>query len=385
MTLRAYGVLLVALFSLFLALTFGHPIALLLALLLFFAFALCLLSVLVARATLRVQLRMKEKQVLRGAQGTLLLEVGVFAPLPLAPVVFSFLPPSGSQPYSYGVDLPYMRAAKLQERCAFMHIGTFDFGLESIALSDAFSLFKTTKRIMQRQRITVLPSVYDTPPLPVAPLDDLDSRMARARDDATSPADVRAYQQGDELKRVHWKLSLRKQQLMVRTFEVPAPPDALLLVDCAMPDGEGDVPFALRDALCEAAVSVAKAQLSAGHALRMPLSGEKHTESVASAPTDVVQLQQDLALCDFAGDSRFERVLLAETRKLRRTGAVAVITSRLTPTIVDLTQQIKRTGPCVRFLYACMDAPDEDTQRLISRLEKAAIEVTLLETNAQNP
>lgn len=377
MTLRAYGALLGACFSLFVALSLGHTLPLLIAALLFFALLLCLVSALIARATVRVQVRTQSAQVLRGEEGTLFIDAAVFSPLPLSPTLFTFLPPDGGQPYCYGVELPYLRGCRLQERCVFSHVGAFDFGLQSVSVSDALSLFRFTRRLNAHERMLVLPRVGEADPMPFSPGDEMDVQLEkRARDDATMPADVRAYQQGDELKRVHWKLSLRKRQLMVRTFDVPARPDALVLLDCAMPDvSDSDTAHTLRDMLCEEAVSIAGAQLSAGHAVHMPLCGHKHIEAGAANIADLPVLQRQLALCDFAGDPQFERVLLSETRRLRRTGATAILTTRLSPQLTDWTEQIRRMGPCVRFVFVCLDEPDEDRRRLLTRLEACGIDV----------
>ena len=47
----------------------------------------------------------------------------------------------------------------------------------------------------------------------------------RSGEDVTSPEDTRAYRLGDPFKRIHWKLSIRARELIVRRFEIPEPPD----------------------------------------------------------------------------------------------------------------------------------------------------------------
>ena len=57
--------------------------------------------------------------------------------------------------------------------------------------------------------------------------------ISRMTEDAASPSGVRDWIPGDALKKVHWKLTMRKRELMVRTYEESARPDTLLLVDLA--------------------------------------------------------------------------------------------------------------------------------------------------------
>lgn len=48
--------------------------------------------------------------------------------------------------------------------------------------------------------------------------------LARATEDISNPSDLRTYAPGDPMKKIHWKQSLRKQELLVRRFEEPALP-----------------------------------------------------------------------------------------------------------------------------------------------------------------
>ena len=74
--------------------------------------------------------------------------------------------------------------------------------------------------------------------------------MARATEDINSPSDVRTYAPGDPMKKIHWKLSLRKRELLVRRFEEPALPDALVLMDQSAPRAASHEASAdLRDAM----------------------------------------------------------------------------------------------------------------------------------------
>lgn len=166
-------------------------------------------------------------------------------------------------------------------------MGTYACGVEYVVFSDALGLFALKKKCEDGLlTLFVLPDVLKEPPLRFSPDDSGDDKMARARDDATSPADTRAYQEGDELRRVHWKLSLRRGSLLVRTFEEPARPDALVLMDCSPPAARGETALYMQDALCESAAAVAAVQLAASHIVRIPLSAASRASSWAiTAPS----------------------------------------------------------------------------------------------------
>lgn len=382
MTVRAALLLFSAAFALFIALSMGAPLALLIAVTFFALLAISLVNALCGFCTLRIHLSTDRTQVLRCEAATLRVSAFAFAPLPLAPLQFDFLSSDGEGEYTIFYRHPYVRAFSFDEECVFEHVGTFEYGIPRVKVSDIFGIFRFTRRVHLLDSMLVLPLAGDAEPMPFSAGDEMDVQLEkRARDDATMPSDVRPYQQGDELKRVHWKLSLRKQQLMVRTFEVPARPDALILMDCAQPDApDMQTALFLRDLVCESAISLAQAQLDAGHAVHMPLCGREHIEAGAATLSDLPALQRQCALCDFEGDPLFERILLSEIRRLRRTGATAIVTTRLTPKIVDLARQLSRLGPFVRFVFVSADAPDSSQEALLARLETrgTAIEIKTL-------
>ena len=147
MTLRAFLALLLAFSLLFIALSLGQPVPLYAAAVLFIALATSFLSALIGFLTLRVSLRASCTQALRGEASSLWIDVRAFSPLPLAPVVFTFAPPDGGEMYSGGVQVPYLGAASVEELCVFPHVGTFECGLKSASVSDAFSLFRFTRSL----------------------------------------------------------------------------------------------------------------------------------------------------------------------------------------------------------------------------------------------
>ena len=208
--------------------------------------------------------------------------------------------------------------------------------------------------------------------------DDGAAALSRTQEDYNAPEDVRAYRPGDAMKRVHWKLSSRKQELWVRRFETPAPPDTLILLDCAAPlggEGKNEGPESLRDALCETAVAVAKLQMADGSPVRLPLYGEKANEFASDNAGNLTLLQEMLAAQPFRGREDFSRVLNLELRRMRRTGATIIITTRLTAPIVEAVSRIRRMGPSARLYLVTYTPESPDYQPYVARLQHHLVEV----------
>ena len=199
--------------------------------------------------------------------------------------------------------------------------------------------------------------------------------MARATEDVSSPSDIRGYLPGDALKKIHWKLSARKQELVVRRFEEPVLPDCLVLMDCSAPPswGHPEAEADVRDSLLETAASIVSSQMNSDHAVRLPLLGEHPVELEKSMGLPLIL--ENLARVDFSETDRFERVLLLETRRMRRVGATVVITARLNSAMVDVMIRMRRMGPVVRLYLVTFTPDDAAVLPLISKLQQGEVEV----------
>ena len=379
MTSRCVTALCCAAVLLVTALSTGDALFWLLFLTLAVAIPAAYLSVRWVIRTLTVRCKMEKTSVSRGEHVRLRVMLRHQCPLPVAPLTLRVCSASEEETYPLLCPARAFRFGDVRQTLFCAHVGCFPFGVEEIRVSDLFGLFSFKAKLsdIATETLTVLPRVNLCAPLSFSPGDsDDESLTARAFEDATMPTDLRAYQPGDELKKIHWKLSMRRKELLVRVYEQPSKPDAVLLVDCAPPAvPDGVDAGAVRDAICEAAASVASVALDAGAPVRMPLLAAEPDDVSVSKPEELPLLLESLARCRFDGATEFERLLQLETRRIRRTGSTAVITSRMNPVIADMILRIRRMGPKVRVLLAADDT-DPAVATLIRRLMRNDVEVT---------
>lgn len=336
-----------------------------------------LISVVMSRQLLRIRQQIKEQKVERGQRSSLLLSVKNLSPLPIAPIEIRLSLPgrkSGSQ-----IDAGYLRETQASFPFALPHVGLIPVGLSALYISDIFGLIRIPGKKMEKPgMITVLPRPFDVEKLQFFVMDDGRALPNRSSEDITSPEDTRAWREGDPLKRVHWKLSMRKRELIVRRFEMPAPPDTLVLMDCSDPEGHEGVPDGLsrlKDTLCETALSVAKMQMTAGQPVRLPLYGARASEFRADSAGTLGLLQEELAYQIFRGGEPLPQVLSVELRRMRRTGATIVVTTKLDADIVEGIKHIRRSGPSVRFYLVTFKPDDQEYAPYVSQLQHHLVEV----------
>lgn len=378
-TLVSLGVSFV--FLLLCALSMGNRMYLLLSLLMAITWVLAYLSVRSAEKSIQVTHGLNNTKVNRGDSVAMEVSVSHKSLLPIAPVRLKMRATSNTPSAVIHLTELGRRKQKVAYRFAAEHVGAMFPGVESFTVSDVFGLFKKEhKPDNTGNELLVLPVPFDVEPLTFAAGDMGVETMKRAMEDPSSPSDFRSYQPGDPLKRIHWKMSARKREIIIRQFEEPALPDALVMMDTSppeLPEGmEEDKLNFLQDAVLETAASVVSCQISHENPVRLPLVGDRPMEYHGSMGMPI--LLEELARCTFNETEQFERVLLMQMNDLRKTGAVVIITTRLTSVLVDLIGRMKRMGPNVRIYLVTFRAQDPALQGLVGRLQQQGVEVNFV-------
>ena len=359
------------------ALCTGSQLFLLLSILILLVVAAAFIAVFWASATLTVDGQLSGETVYRGDDVVLSLRVHHRGLLPVAPLLLELTDPSGNRERDIRLKNMPNKVQSMRLPIHAAHVGVFSVGLHSCTVEDLLGLVRKKVPFQKTSfELLVLPRTFDIEPLKLSPGDPGSELMARATEDLSAPSDVRNYQPGDAMKKIHWKLSLRKRELMVRKFDEPILQDVLILMDCSRPPswGHPQAEADLRDTLLETAASVLTAQLSTDHQFRLPLLG--------SHPVDVVKtmglpIAMDyLSRVDFSETDRFERVLAIESSRLRKVGCVVIISARLNIPMVDIMIRIHRAGPNIRLYLVTFAPDDENVLPLIGRLRQASIEVS---------
>jgi len=374
MTRRGFSLLLTALTALLCALSTGSRIYYLVSICFALALGYGLVCVLLLRHTLQASTRLNVQSVHRGESACLTLTVFNRCPLPVCParVTLDMADVSAARQ----LPLKPLKESVLRMELPASHVGAYLCRASLLEVSDLFGLFRCKITPEESHLLLSLPKPFDVEDIVFAPGDTGKAALSRTQEDYTSPEDVRAYIPGDAMKRIHWKLSSRKKELLVRRYETPAPPDTLILVDQRAPVGsDRESCLSLRDAVCETAVAVAHMQLRDQSPVRAPFYGPHANEFASDNAQNLPLLQEMLALQPFDSPQDFARTLHLELRRMGRTGAAIIITTYLDAPVVDAISQMRRMGPNIPVYLVTFDPEQESLQRLVGQLQHHLVEV----------
>ena len=139
------------------------------------------------------------------------------------------------------------------------HAGNLVISMKGIRIYDYLRLFSLRKKQLGLVKAAVLPNYYELlewkSSTGCSNLIDSDTySTTRSGDDPSEIFAIREYREGDRLQRIHWKLSRKQNQLMIKEFSDPVSCSILILVDLYTSKGKDMLPFA--DAILECALSL---------------------------------------------------------------------------------------------------------------------------------
>ncbi len=151
---------------------------------------------------------------------------------------------------------------KTRHEIVFWEAGMYEISLERIRVYDMTGLFYVERRVRKQtaQTIEVLPEITETSVRLTEPVRNFFGEAEvydtlRPGHDVNDVFQIRPFQDGDKIQSIHWKLSVRTDELMVKENGHPKACPVVLLLDAEMRvdafyTAAASLSFALFDAGC---------------------------------------------------------------------------------------------------------------------------------------
>lgn len=214
--------------------------------------------------------------------------------------------------------------------------GRFALGPLRLSVTDPFGLVQRTVATGPVDEVLIYPRVHDIVGVPETAGTELDPDVApqhRRPDAGTEFLTLREYAVGDDLRRVHWRSTARRDELMIRQDESRRRAPVVVLLD-VRPGAHDTAGF---ERAVEAAASILASLDRAGRDCELVTSmgerlgtpGRRHLASVLD----------ELAVAEPRGPDRFSPVVLR-----RRASLVVAVVGRLTPADHTLLAAVPAPG-----------------------------------------
>ena len=229
---------------------------------------------LIQRFSLETQIRRNVSEVTKGEpfQWVIQLRNRFFIPVSNAVLLLEYVSVIEGIPHQLTLRIPLL-ALNTQRVMLTFHAqtcGVMELKLLSVKIYDPLRLFSQTIRTNTANRLLVMPDCaeLDTEEIdfPEAADDDAtEFSKHKSGDDPSEIFEIHEYRTGDAVSRIHWKLSSKRDELMVKAYSLPLPSDTVLLPDYRMA-GEGAEAAARLDTMLSVLYAVANYYRSEGKA-----------------------------------------------------------------------------------------------------------------------
>ena len=164
------------------------------------------------------------------------------------------------------------------------HRGKYEIGVLDITAYDFLGLFRFRQKHNKALTLTVNPRVLDIFDLPlyVANNGAENAKNLMAEEDYAVISDLRKYQPTDGYKKIHWKVSAKKNELVSKNYQNTRRNSVALLVDNSVMWIGGETAAIMEDGIMEGCVSTLAYCLRRQQLCTLYYMGDKSDES----PTD---------------------------------------------------------------------------------------------------
>ena len=234
-----------------------------------------------------------------------------------------------------------------------VHCGKAELGAVSLRLWDPFALAQ--RQLCALESAIVEPRTLRLPRLLIAPPEELEQRRSPQMylGERTPNGELRAYQSGDDVRRVHWKVSVLQGRPMLRAMEPESRNELVLLPDLRASLPTGEAGYLAEDSIREGTLALADWFLRRGIPLRVQ-PDERRAVTIRMG-SELLRLRAMMSGDCFTGERRSDEMMeldLAAGHAVRR---YILLTWEFDEALLRRAARCISLGADVTLLYIAAD------------------------------
>lgn len=325
---------------------------------------------------LRVTQKAEQVSVVKAEPGRYTLTIRNYTPLMYDNIVCLFVDDhfavEAERPVTALFARPFMRVTHTV-LFRVKYRGTYRLGLRALQVNDLMGLFTLKRRLKDTIELTVLPRVLEISYFPLAAnlLSQSHSNFEIREEDYSTVSDIRPYEPTDSMKRVHWKLTAKRNEWMVKNFQSNALNRITVIMDTARLPMPYEEALPLEDRMIETALAVLRYCLYR----QMPVEfivGEG-VRKTGRLPGDFDAIYQVAAGLVFEATQEQSKALALLDKCLNETASyinVVIATAKPDGALYERIVNANHAGHFVALLYFAAVPPDPHAEQIFQRLEE---------------
>ena len=252
--------------------------------------------------------------------------------------------------------------------------GEYEMGVKSIQIMDLTGLFKLTRHLNLSTSIVALPRVADMTSFPITDnlLTQAQSRYDIRDEDYATISDIRPYLPTDSIKRVHWKLTAKRNEWLVKNFQSNALHQVTLILDSKRLDIRYKEQIIMEDRMIEMSLGLARFCLRRGMPVEyMAGEGRKIT---GKAPAEFDSIYNTAARLRFDDNPTHSPGAILNQSLNDTSGYVnaIIMTPRLDAPLYERIVNAQNNGHYIAVIYFAARIRDPDAEKIYRMLEEGS-------------
>jgi hypothetical protein len=254
--------------------------------------------------------------------------------------------------------------------------GIYGLGLSRVLVTDLLGLFVLKRRLYDTITLTVWPRLIDIPHFPLTRniLSQSNSIFEIREEDYSSVSDVRKYEPTDPLKRVHWKLTAKRNEWMVKNFQTNALNRVTILTDSFKLSSVYEDALILEDMIIETSMAVMNYCLRRGMPVVWYARTDVRQEAFNSGQFEA--LYRMAVNLSFDGPVESASVLPMLNKCINEYSGylnAVLFTVDLSPALYERVVNAERIGHNVSVLYFTLRKNNMDAAEVLDKLQNSGV------------
>jgi len=248
--------------------------------------------------------------------------------------------------------------------------GNYEIGVLNIMVFDFLGLFRFEQKHDHAFILAVRPRVIDITPLPLTKADGGTENVKNfmAEEDYAIISDLRKYQPTDGYKKIHWKASAKKNELVSKNYQNTKRNSVVLLLDNSLDDNykkDEDAVMAMEDLMMESYVSALSYCTRQMFTCSLYYMGDEQNEGASGSFDYLYTIASKI---EFAGQGTFDAYLMSYSKMQADADNVLIFAQEITDTLFGTAQTLSVFGNSV-VVFHFRDLEQYEFRRIASLRE----------------
>jgi hypothetical protein len=255
----------------------------------------------------------------------------------------------------------------INNRLVFYCRGIYDLGTVSVKAYDLFNFISFTKQEDMNIKVKVYPKIYDIPKIFGGGKDifmeTLDKNISN--EDPFTIKDVRKYRSGDSLKKVHWRLSAKHNELYVKNSDTVSGEEISLFLDMGKENYKLSSNGSVEEALVDISMSIINYMRKKDISINIFMNSLNLTSFKVTSTDDFNSLMELMVNIKSNGIMPIEEFIQHQCYRLHKINKIIAVTSKVHKAFANNMINLKTQGYSISVFYYLTDQESSNYNEML--------------------